>query len=192
MSACPGNVCRLDKTEIVLTGPSTSVQSYHAWSIINYVRTLNMSPRQTKPTILQWMYDQQRLGSVCALTHYIKQASWIALSPQKVHTVWSSKGLIRMCYCSRTVDPALGSPAIEGKYDLRMLWSECAVAQTHPSIRLSHKTFCYIQRLQEVHLISEGSDQTTDVQLRVTWLFVQILLLVLPYTHSRAYCLCKP
>ena len=32
------------------------------------------------------------------------------------------------------------------------------------SIRLSHKMFCYIQRLQEVHLISEGSDQTTDVQ----------------------------
>ena len=24
--------------------------------------------------------------------------------------------------------------------------------------------FCYIQRLQEVHLIREGSDQTTDVQ----------------------------
>ena len=48
----------------------------------------------------------------------------------------------------------------------RMLWSECAVAQTHQSIRLSHKTFCYIQRLQEVHLISEGSDQTTDVQVQ--------------------------
>ena len=47
-----------------------------------------------------------------------------------------------------------------------MLWSECAVAQTHPSIRLSHKTFCYIQRLQEVHLISEGSDQTSDVQVQ--------------------------
>ena len=24
------------------------------------------------------------------------------------------QGLIRMCYCSRTVDPALDSPAIEG------------------------------------------------------------------------------
>ena len=47
-----------------------------------------------------------------------------------------------------------------------MLCSECAVAQTHPSIRLSHKTFCYIQRLQEVHLISEGSDQTSDVQVQ--------------------------
>ena len=40
------------------------------------------------------MYDQQRLRSVCASTHYIKQASWIALSAQTVHTVWSSKGLI--------------------------------------------------------------------------------------------------
>ena len=94
MSACPGNVCGLDKTEIVLTGPSTSVQGYYAWSIIYDVRTLNMSPRRTKPTILQCMYDQQRLRSVCASTHYIKHASWIALSPQTVHTVWSSKGLI--------------------------------------------------------------------------------------------------
>ena len=94
MSACPGNVCGLDKTEIVLTGPSTSVQGYHAWSIIYDVRTLNMSPRRTKATILQCMYDQQRLRSVCASTHYIKQASWIALNPQTVHTVWSSKGLI--------------------------------------------------------------------------------------------------
>ena len=34
MSACPGNVCGLDKTEIVLTGPSTSVQGYYEWSII--------------------------------------------------------------------------------------------------------------------------------------------------------------
>ena len=87
MSACPGNVCGLDKTEIVLTGPSTSVQGNYAWSIIYDVRTLNMSLRRTKPTILQCMYDQQRLRSVCASTHYIKQASWIALSPQTVHTV---------------------------------------------------------------------------------------------------------
>ena len=94
MSACPGNVCGLDKTEIVLTGPSTSVQGYYAWSIIYDVRTLNMSPRRTKPTILQCKYDQQRLRPVCASTHYIKQASCIALSPQTVHTVWSSKGLI--------------------------------------------------------------------------------------------------
>ena len=108
MSACPGNVCGLDKTEIVLTGPSTSVQGYYAWSIIYDVRTLNMSPRRTKPTILQCMYDQQRLRPVCASTHYIKQASWIAPSPQTVHTVWSWKdlilggggpiyGIVRMC-----------------------------------------------------------------------------------------------
>ena len=32
------------------------------------------------------------------------------------------------------------------------------------SLRLSHKAFCYTQRLQGVHLISKGSDQTTDVQ----------------------------
>ena len=48
-------------------------------------------------------------------------------SPKKVHTVRSVKGLIRMCCCSRTVYPALDSPAIEGKYDQRMLLSECAI-----------------------------------------------------------------
>ena len=85
-------------------------------------------------------YDLQR--SVCALTHYIKQASWIARSPKKVHTVRSAKGLIRMCCCSRTVYPALDSLDIEGKYDQRMLLSECAVAQTDSSLRLSHKMFC--------------------------------------------------
>ena len=46
-----------------------------------------------------------------------------------LHTVRSAKGLIRMCCCSRTVYPALDSPAIEGKYDQRMLLSECAVGR---------------------------------------------------------------
>ena len=47
-----------------------------------------------------------------------------------MHPGQSAKGLIRMCYCSRAVNPALDSLAIEGKYDQRMLLSECAVAQT--------------------------------------------------------------
>ena len=69
------------------------------WAVYIGTRLLWMKynlrcPRRTKPTILQCMYDQQRLGSVCASTHYIKQASWIALSAQTVHIVWSSKGLI--------------------------------------------------------------------------------------------------
>ena len=69
------------------------------WAVYVGTRLLWMKynlrcPRRTKPTILQCMYDQQRLRSVCASTHYIKQASWIALSAQTVHTVWSSKGLI--------------------------------------------------------------------------------------------------
>ena len=52
-----------------------SVQSSHVWSMLYNVCTLN----RTKPTILQCMCDQQRLWSVCALTHYIhvKQASCI-------------------------------------------------------------------------------------------------------------------
>ena len=46
-----------------------------------------------------------------------------------MHTVLSAKGLIRMCCCSRTVYPALDSPAIEGKYNQRILLSECAVGR---------------------------------------------------------------
>ena len=45
-----------------------------------------------------------------------------------LHTVRSAKGLNKMCCCSRTVYSALDSPAIDGKYDQRMLLSECAGA----------------------------------------------------------------
>ena len=48
--------------------------------MIYNVRTLN----QTKPTILQCTCDQQRLRSVCASTHYIKQASCILYDQQRV------------------------------------------------------------------------------------------------------------
>ena len=44
------------------------------------------------------------------------------------------------CY-SHTVYPAFDSPAIEGKYDQRMLWS--VVAQIDPRLRSSHKTFFF-------------------------------------------------
>ena len=62
-------------------------------SMICNVLTMNQT---TKRTIIQCTCDQQTLGSVCASTHYIKQASWIARSPKKVHTVRSAKDLIRM------------------------------------------------------------------------------------------------
>ena len=46
-----------------------------------------------------------------------------------MHTVRSAKGLVRMCCCSRTVYPDSDSPAVEGKYDQRMLLSEmCSCA----------------------------------------------------------------
>ena len=57
--------------------------------------------------------------------HRTTKASWIARSPKKVHTVRSVNGLIRMCCCSHTVYPTLDSRAIKGKYDQRMLLSEC-------------------------------------------------------------------
>ena len=51
-------------------------------SMIYNVLTMNQT---TKRSIVQCTCDQQRLGSVSASTHYIKQASWIARSPKKVH-----------------------------------------------------------------------------------------------------------
>ena len=60
---------------------------------------IEYEPAPDKPTILQCMYDQQRLGSVCASTHYIKQASRIA-------------GVYRRCIL----------------YDRPRVWSECAIA----------------------------------------------------------------
>ena len=52
----------------------------------------------------------------------MKQASWIARSPKKVHTVRSAKDLVRMCCCSRTFYLALDIPTIEIKYDQRILY----------------------------------------------------------------------
>ena len=118
---------------------SSSNQNYVGTSMIYNVLTMNHT---TKRTIVQCTCDQQTLGSVCASTHYIKQTSWIARSPKKVHTVRSAKDLIRMWCYSHTVYPPLDSPAIEGKYDQRMFWLECAVAQIDPSLRSSHKMFC--------------------------------------------------
>ena len=82
------------------------------------MRSLN----RTKRTLLQCTCDQQRLGPVSASTHYMKQASWIARSPKKVHTVRSANDLVRMCCCSRTFYLALDSPTIEVKYDQRILY----------------------------------------------------------------------
>ena len=93
---------------------SSSNQNYVGTSMIYNVLTM------IQTTIVQCTCDQQTLGSVCASTHYIKQASWIARSLKKVHTVRSAKDLIRMLCYSHTVYPALDSPAIEGKYDQRM------------------------------------------------------------------------
>ena len=109
--------------------------------------------RTTKRTIVQCTCDQQRLRLVYVSAHYIKQASWIARSPKKVHTVRSAKGLIRMSHwLSRTI-------------------SECSDQnmQLHRLTRIfARHTRHFVKpidcRRYIVHTISEGSDQTTDVQ----------------------------
>ena len=74
------------------------------------------------------MYVRPAKTQVSLCIDPLEKASFLD-SPKKVHTVRSEKGLIGMCCCSRTVYPALDSPAIEGKYDQRMLLSECAVGR---------------------------------------------------------------
>ena len=77
------------------------------------------------------MYVRPAKTQACSLCiDPLDKASFLdSRSPKRVHTVRSAKGLIRMCCCSRTVYPALNSPAIKGKYDQRMLLSECAVGR---------------------------------------------------------------
>ena len=137
------------------------------------------SQNRTKRTILQCTCDQQRLRSVCASTHYIKQASWIARSPKKVHTVRSAKGLIGMCCCSRTIYPALVSPAIEGKYDQRMLLSECAVGRLTRVFARRTKRFVKPRDCRRYIRLAKGLIRLLMCRLRVCRLirlFVQVLL----------------
>ena len=79
-----------------------------------------------------------------------------------LHTVRSVKGLNRMCCCSRTVYSALDSPAIDGKYDQRMLLSECAGAYW-PESSLVVQDVLLHPVIIGVFTISEGSDQTTEI-----------------------------
>ena len=93
-------------------------------------------------TLLQCTCDQQRLGPVSASTHYMKQASWIARSPKKVHTVRSAKDLVRMCCCSRTFYLALDIPTIEVKYDQRILYQNF---QLRRLTRVTRRTRCFVK-----------------------------------------------
>ena len=55
-------------------------------------------------------------------------------SDQHVHTP---------CMTRVLVYPSWGSPeAVEGTYEQRRLWSDCADAQADLSLRWSHKSYC--------------------------------------------------
>ena len=62
--------------------------------------------------------------------------------PDKTYNTTISEGsdqnVLLHAHCLSRLD----SLAIKGKFDQRMLLSECAVAQIDPSFRSSHKTFC--------------------------------------------------
>ena len=121
----------LDKTKIVLTRPfnSNSNQNYVGtkFSCMKYdLQCTYFEPDKTYNTTM-YVRPAQTQVSLCIDPLY--KASFL-------YTVQSAKGLIRMCCCSRTVYPALDNPAVEGKYDQRMLLSECAVVQIDPESSL--------------------------------------------------------
>ena len=108
-----------------------------------------------------------------------KQASWIARSPKKVHTVRSTKGLIRMCCCSRTVYPALDSPAIGGKYNQWMLLSECAVGRLTRVFARRTRRFVKPRDCRRYIRLAKAQIRLLMCRLRVCGLirlFVQVLL----------------
>ena len=107
---------------IVLTGQfnSSSNKNYVGtkFSCLKYdLQCTNFEPDKTYNTT---MYVRPAKTQVSLCIDPLDKAS--------LHTVRSAKGLNRMCCCSRTVFSALDSPATDGKYDQRMLLSECAGA----------------------------------------------------------------
>ena len=114
-----------DKTEIVLTKPfnSSSNQNYVStkFSCLKYDLQCTYMYFEPDKTYNTTMYMRPAKTQVSLCIDPLYKANFL-------HTVRSAKGLIRMCCCSRTVYPALDNPAVEGKYDQRMLLSECAVA----------------------------------------------------------------
>ena len=108
---------------IVLTGQfnSSSNKNYVGtkFSCLKYdLQCTNFEPDKTYNTT---MYVRPAKTPVSLCIDPLDKASFLL-------TVRSVKVLNRMCCCSRTVYSALGSPAIDGKYDQRMLLSECAGA----------------------------------------------------------------
>ena len=108
---------------IVLTGQfnSSSNKNYVGtkFSCLKYdLQCTNFEPDKTYNTT---MYVRPAKTQVSLCIDPLDKVSFL-------HTVRSAKGLNRMCCCSRTVYSALDSPAIDGKYDQRMILSECAGA----------------------------------------------------------------
>ena len=106
---------------IVLTGHfnSSSNKNYVGtkFSSLKYdLQCTNFEPDKTYNTTM-YVWPAKTRVSLCI--DPLDKTSFL-------HTVRSVKGLNRMCCCSRTVYSALDSPAIDGKYDERMLLSECA------------------------------------------------------------------
>ena len=108
----------------------------------------------------------------------LEKASFLD-SPKKVHTLRSAKGLIGMCCCSRTVYPALDSPAIEGKYDQRMLLSECAVGRMTRVFARRTRRFVKPRDCRRYIRLAKALIRLLMCRLRVCRLirlFVQVLL----------------
>ena len=126
------------------------------------------------------MYVRSAKTQACSLCiDPLDKASWIARSPKKVHTARSAKGLIRMCCCSRTVYPALDSPAIEDKYDQRMLLSEYAVGRLTRVFARRTRRFVKPRDCRRYIRLAKALIRLLMCRLRVCMLirlFVQVVL----------------
>ena len=151
------------------------VQSSHVWRMIYNVWTLNrIKPDKTYNTT---MYVRPAKTQVSLCIDPLDKASFLHRP-----TVRSAMGLNRMCCCSRTVYSALDSPAIDGKYDQRMLLSECAGAywprvfapRTRRFVTPSdHRGYLRLAKAL-IRLLRSADVQSQSVQ--ADRLFVQVLL----------------
>ena len=157
---------RLEKPGIELMTPEWQDKKLHT-----------TPPRHNFP-IIQCTCDQQRLRhAVSALTHYIKQASWIARSKEGAYCTiseGSDQNVLLQSHCLSR----FGQP-IEGKYDQRMLLSECAVGRLTRVFARRTRRFVKPRDCRRYIRLAKALIRLLMCRLRVCRLirlFVQVLL----------------
>ena len=138
-------VCGLDKTEIVLTGPfnSSPNQNYVGTKFSCLKYELQYTFAEPDKTYTTTMYVRPAKTQINLCIDPLYKASFLD-SPESKDGAYctiserSDQNMLLQSLCLSR----FGQPGYQGKYDQQMLLSECAVAQTDPRLRSSHKTFC--------------------------------------------------